>query len=193
MLEQRLRALEGALGFVRSGAKHLYRRRSPQRGERYLEIDARVALLGQREQRHCTFCEAHRLRGAEMQQRGLCGLGVVAQRGHGLVAELEMGRELGRAHIASPARSRSSAAATAMQPDTSERADALVKHFPVERVPKNIFRVEIAQPTLPARELGAGFRQRCNVLSSTRATVASRNSTPHTLAASSRASWSRVS
>ena len=101
MLEQRLRVLEGALGFVRSGAKHLYRRRSPQRGERHLEIDARVALLGQLEKRHCTFREPQGLRGAEVQQSRLRGFRVVAQCRHGFVAKLEMGRELGRAHIES--------------------------------------------------------------------------------------------
>ena len=50
-----------------------------------------------------------------------------------------------------------------MQPDTSERGDALVEHLPVQRVPKDIFRVDIAQPALPARKLRARFGQGSDV------------------------------
>ena len=124
-----------------------------------------------------------------MQQSRLRRFRVVAQCRHGLVAELEMEGEFGRTdvgYLGALALERD--CDLAMHLDAGKRGDALVKHLPVQRMAKGIPPVRHPSATVAGaqapRRIRPPMRRRVR---STRATVASRNSTPQTLAASSSA------
>ena len=165
------RRAQCALRLDRARAERLYSCHTLQRGERDLQSGARVgfASVGGRSA-SARSVRLIALRGAHMHQRRLGGFGVVAQRRHRVAAGLEVQRQLGRADIASiRAIALQRSRGFAMELDTSEWADAPVKHLPVQRVPETIPCIghprarrerDFDQPSLLTRKLSKGLRPR---------------------------------
>jgi hypothetical protein len=92
IVEQCQRAPKGLRRLAGADAVKLDGCGALQCGERHFQAGERFAIASRREQRQGPVREAYRLCGTEMQQRRLCGFGVVAHRCHEFAAELEMRR-----------------------------------------------------------------------------------------------------
>ena len=130
-------------------------RYSPERRERELERPALGPFRRKRDKRQRTLREGLAFGRAQMEQRGFGGLGVVAHRDQGLVAALEVHRELrdedwdARCTFAFER-----GADLAMELRAGRRRGPLVEHLPEKRVPERV-----RQLARIGAALGAGRRE----------------------------------